>query len=30
MTYLGVVIDHKLNWTLHIQSKVSKAIFFKY
>ena len=28
MTYLGVVLDHKLSWTPHIQSKVSKAKFF--
>ena len=25
MTYLGVVLDHKLSWTPHIQCKVSKA-----
>ena len=25
MTYIGVVLDHKLNWNLHIQNKVSKT-----
>ena len=26
MTYLGIILDQKLNWKLHIQTKVSKAI----
>ena len=25
MTYLGVVLDQKLNWSLHIDKKVAKA-----
>ena len=25
MTYLGVVLDNKLNWNKHIQTKVSKC-----
>ena len=28
MTYLGIKLDHKLNWSLHIKTKVSKAIKF--
>ena len=28
MTYLGIILDHKLNWSLHIKTKVSKAIKF--
>ena len=28
MTYLGIILDQKLNWKLHIQTKVSKAITF--
>ena len=26
MTYLGIILDQKLNWSLHIKTKVSKAI----
>ena len=26
MTYLGFILDKKLNWSLHIKTKVSKAI----
>ena len=26
MTYLGVILDQKLNWCLHINTKVAKAI----
>ena len=26
MTYLGVILDQKLNWSLHINTKVAKAI----
>ena len=26
MTYLGIILHHKLNWSLHIKTKVSKAI----
>ena len=26
MTYLGVILDQKLNWSLHIHTKVAKAI----
>ena len=25
MTYLGVILDQKLNWSLHIDNKVAKA-----
>ena len=28
MTYLGIILDQKLNWSLHIKTKVSKAIKF--
>ena len=28
MTYLGTILDQKLNWSLHIKTKVSKAIKF--
>ena len=28
MTYLGIILDQKLNWSLHIKTKVSKAITF--
>ena len=28
MTYLGIILDHKLNWSVHIKNKVSKAIKF--
>ena len=28
MTYLGVVLDNKLNWNRHIQTKVSKCKTF--
>ena len=26
MTYLGVILDQKLNWCSHINTKVAKAI----
>ena len=26
MTYLGIILDQNLNWSLHIKTKVSKAI----
>ena len=26
MTYLGIILDQKLNWSLHIKTKVSKSI----
>ena len=28
ITYLGIILDQKLNWSLHIKTKVSKAIKF--
>ena len=28
MTYLGIILDQKLNWSLYIKTKVSKAITF--
>ena len=28
MTYLGIILDHKLNWSLYIKTKVSKATKF--
>ena len=28
MTYLGIILDQKLNWSLHIKTKVSKPINF--
>ena len=28
MTYLGIILDQKLNWSLHIKTKTSKAIKF--
>ena len=28
MTYLGIILDQKLNWKLHVKTKVSKAIKF--